>query len=355
MRPEQERAIRLKLKDKQQGLPDFITEFIYVSETSKSLSTCFEYAKDLNLFLEFLVDERKVKAAQTTDVTPADIERISERDIVDFLNHLTHYIKSYQTTTGKEIKQIYTNQSEGKNRKLATLRVFFDFLFTRRLITRDVTKRVEMKMNKRVRIKNRLTDDEVQRFFKTIKDDMNVETEHANAYHKKTKYRDYVIAVLFAYCGLRVSELATLNIDDVFIEEQALVILRKGGNEQAIPIPDAIFEVVLDYLDQRKKMSHALKDHEEALFLSLQGKRINPRTIRNMLEKYRQRSKLSIKITPHVFRRTFGTNHYNTFKDMYLTALILGHSSAETTRKYYADPNEERVRSSMAGFNYDTN
>lgn len=354
MRPEQERAIRLKLKQKQLYLPDFTSEFIYVSETSKSLSTCFEYAKDLTLFYEYLVSERKVSAKETELITPKDLDMITERDIVDFLNHLTHYTKTYKTAAGKEVEQIYTNQSEGKNRKLATLRVFFDFLFTRRLISKDVTKRVEMKMNKRVRIKNRLTDDEVKRFFKTIQDDMNVESAHANAYHLKTKYRDYIIAVLFAYCGLRVSELATLDMDDIFTEEQSLVVLRKGGNEQAIPIPDAIFSVVLDYVEKRRQMPHALKEHENALFLSMQGKRINPRTIRNMLEKYRQRANLSIKITPHVFRRTFGTNHYNTFKDMYLTALILGHSSAETTRKYYADPNEERVRKSMAGFNYES-
>lgn len=354
MRPEQEKLVRLKLREKQARLPEFTLDFIYVSETSKSLSTCFEYAKDLTLFYDYLVAERIVKVEQTQDITTKHLNGLSERNIVDFLNYLTHYTKTYKTAAGKEVDQVFTNQSEGKNRKLATLRVFFDYLFTRSLITRDVTKRVEMKMKKRVRIKNRLTDDEVQRFFRTIKEDMNVQSDHAGNYHLKTKYRDYVIAVLFAYCGLRVSEVSTLDIQDVFTEEHALVVLRKGGNEQIIPIPDAIYDVIIGYLDQRKAMTHALREHEDALFLSMQGKRIHPRSIRNMLEKYRQRAGLSMKITPHVFRRTFGTNHYNTFKDMYLTALILGHSSAETTRKYYADPNEERVRSSMAGFSYDS-
>lgn len=352
MRPEQEREIRLKLKKRYEQLPDFTNEFLYISETSKSVSTCFEYAKDLQLFYEFLIGEEKVKVKETKDITPKDLNKLSERDFVDFLNHLTQYEKTYLTSAGKEVVQVYTNSSEGKNRKLATLRVFFDFLFTRKYIDRDVSKRVEMKITKRARIKNRLTDEEVVKFFKTIEEDINVESSHASAYHQKTKFRDYVISVLFAYLGIRVSELAQLNVDDVFIEEQALIIMRKGGNEQAIPIPDAIFQFVLDYLDERATITPYSKEHEKALFLSLQGKRIHPRTIRNMLEKYRQRSGLSIKITPHVFRRTFGTNHYNTFKDMYLTALILGHSSAETTRKYYADPNEERVKSSMAGFDY---
>lgn len=71
-----------------------------------------------------------------------------------------------------------------------------------------------------------------------------------------------------------------------------------------------------------------------------------------MLEKYRLRAGIDIKLTPHVFRRTFGTEHYNKYKDMYLTAQILGHTSAETTRKYYAEPNEERKIRTMTEFDY---
>lgn len=352
MRPEQEREIRLRLKKRYQHFPDVVNEFLYISETARSVSTVYEYAKDIQLFLDFLIEEGKVQVERSIDVTKADLGRLVERDFVDFLNYLTQYDRTYVTTKGKVISQRYTNSSEGKNRKLATLRVFFDYLFINRHVDRDVTKRIEMKITKRAKIKNRLTDDEVVRFFNTIKEDVNIESAHAKAYHEKTRFRDYVIAMLFAYLGIRVSELAQLDVDDIFKEEQALIIVRKGGNEQAIPIPDAIFEYVLEYLEVREQATNVMKDHEKALFLSMQGRRINPRTIRNMLEKYRQRSGLSIKITPHVFRRTFGTNHYNTFKDMYLTALILGHSSAETTRKYYADPNEERVKSSMAIFDY---
>ncbi len=62
---------------------------------------------------------------------------------------------------------------------------------------------------------------------------------------------------------------------------------------------------------------------------------------------------MNIKISPHVFRRTFGTLHYNRYRDMYLTAQILGHRSAETTRKFYADPSEERKIQSMKEFTYD--
>lgn len=352
MRIEQEMAIRKKIRRKEVDLPEFVADFIYVSDTSKSISTCFEYLKDITLFFEFLVIERKVSASSTKDITVKDLNRLDERHFVDFMNYLTQYEKTFTTPTGKVVTQTYSNRSEGKNRKLATLRVFFDYLFQKEMVDKNVTQRIDMKVNKRAKIKNRLTDAEIERFFHTILEDVNIESDHAGAYNKKTKFRDYVITVILAYCGVRVSEITQMNTDDIFIEEQSLIVLRKGGNEQAIPVPDAIWNIVEEYAEERANATNIQKGHEKALFLSLQNRRIHQRTIRNMLEKYRERCGLSIKITPHVFRRTFGTNHYNAFHDMYLTALVLGHSSAETTRKFYADPNEERVRKSMASFQY---
>lgn len=121
-----------------------------------------------------------------------------------------------------------------------------------------------------------------------------------------------------------------------------------------LPMEEALSNVGLkDKLDKSKRQENLSKGHENPLFLSLQKKRIDARTVRQMLEKYRKRSKIDTKITPHVFRRTFGTNHYNTYEDMYLTAQVLGHSSAETTRKFYADPNQARVDLSMQKFDYE--
>ncbi|MFE8095279.1 tyrosine-type recombinase/integrase, partial [Bacillus toyonensis] len=124
-------------------------------------------------------------------------------------------------------------------------------------------------------------------------------------------------------------------------------------DEQAIPMPGRILDDLTAYLVERKKLTDVKKEDAKALFVSLHKKRMNERTVRLMLEKYRVRSGLDIKITPHVFRRTFGTNHYNTYQDMYLTAQVLGHGSAETTRRFYADPSQERVSESMKQFDYE--
>lgn len=347
-----EMKLRKKIKRKQNELPDYIGDFIYISETSKSLSTCLEYLKDLTLFYEYLIDSRRFKKDSMKDISFSDLNQLTERDFIDFLNHLTHYQKTYISEAGNTVTQDYYNRSEGKNRKIATLRVFFNYLFQREEIEKDETQKIVLRTTKKAKIKNRLNNEEIERFFHTILEDLNIESEHAKVFSKKLKYRDYVIVLILAYCGIRVSELSQLDIGDIYKEEKSLVVTRKGGNEQSIPIPNAIFDIVLDYVDKREKMNNVKKEDKEALFLSLQGNRISPKAIRQTLEKYRIRSGISIKITPHVFRRTFGTNHYNEYHDMYLTALVLGHSSAETTRKFYADPNEERVKLSMQNFKY---
>lgn len=347
-----EMKLRKKIKLKQNELPDYIGDFIYISETSKSLATCLEYLKDLTLFYEYLIDSRRFKKDSMKAISFSDLNQLTERDFIDFLNHLTHYKKTYTSEAGKVVTQDYYNRAEGKNRKIATLRVFFNYLFQHEEIDKDVTQKIVMRTTKKAKIKSRLNDEEIERFFNTILEDLNIESEHAKVFSKKLKYRDYVIVLILAYCGIRVSELAQLDLGDIYREEKSLVVTRKGGNEQAIPIPNAIFNIVLDYVDGREKLTDVKKEDKEALFISLQGNRIAPKTIRQMLEKYRVRSGISMKITPHVFRRTFGTNHYNEYHDMYLTALVLGHSSAETTRKFYADPDEERVKRSMQNFSY---
>ncbi|MCU5282991.1 tyrosine-type recombinase/integrase [Bacillus thuringiensis] len=342
-----------KLRKKLLALPDCAVDFIYSLETSKELNTRIEYAKDLNLFFDFLLLDNKVSASHTRDITTVDLDSLRDRDIIDFMDYLTHYSKTFLTTKGNEKTQEFTNTASGKSRKLATLHKFFGYLFKQKRLSKDVTAGIEMKVPTKAKIKNRLSPGEIERFFQTIVEDVHIENTRKESFHKKVKFRDYIMVLTMAYTGVRISELVQLDIDDVYIEKQMLVVIRKGGDEQAIPMPGRILDDLTAYLVERKKLTDVKKEDAKALFVSLHKKRMNERTVRLMLEKYRVRSGLDIKITPHVFRRTFGTNHYNTYQDMYLTAQVLGHGSAETTRRFYADPSQERVSESMKQFDYE--
>jgi integrase/recombinase XerC len=349
--------IEEKIRKRLMNLPSFVAEYIYRMENDREIQTLFEYTKDLHLFFEFLHQHDLFPSSSIESITIEQLALVQERDILDFLQYIKSYDKTHDTTSGKRLTTHYRNSDSGRSRKLATIHRFFADMEKRRLIPLDPSKHLDIKVNKRAKIKNRLSTEQIEHFFSVITEDVKAESSQEQAFHKKLKYRDYIMVLVLAYTGIRISELVQLDTDDIHLsddETNLLVVVRKGGDEEVIPISDQVAGEIKEYLEYRKTLKALpLKQHENAIFLSLQKKRINPKTVRQTLEKYRLRSGIDIKITPHVFRRTFGTNHYNLFEDMYLTAQILGHSSAETTRKFYADPDSERVAKSMQGFKYE--
>jgi site-specific recombinase XerD len=349
MKAEIQVKLEEKLRKRLMRLPEFVADYIfYLEYRKKELRTRIEYAKDIELFFEYLLSEGLVKREKIEDITPSDLNRLKPRDIANFLGYLTCYKKTFITPTGKVKVQQFTNSDAGKSRKMATLHEFFNYLVENELIEKDVTKKIEVKVDPQASIKNRLTPEDIEKFYTTILEDCNIESERQLIFHQKVKFRDYIIVLLLSYTGIRISELVQLDIGDIGIDEQAMVVIRKGGKKEKVDIPSRIMEDIKEYLEQRMKMEYDTK----ALFVSLHKKRIDPRTVRAMLDKYSKRAGINIKVTPHVFRRTFGTEHYNRYRDMYLTAQIMGHRSAETTRKFYADPAEERRRKSMQEFDY---
>ena len=100
---------------------------------------------------------------------------------------------------------------------------------------------------------------------------------------------------------------------------------------------------MLDYLEERE---HIIPEsgHEDALFLSLQKRRMSVRSVENLVKKYASRVTTLKKITPHKLRSTYGTTLYQECGDIYLVADVLGHKDVNTTRKHYAAQEDERRR-----------
>ena len=107
---------------------------------------------------------------------------------------------------------------------------------------------------------------------------------------------------------------------------------------------DEVRETLENYLVEREK-TVPCAGHEDALFLSLQNKRMNVRSVEKMVKKYAQLVTSLKKITPHKLRSTYGTNLYRATGDIYLVADVLGHKDVNTTRKHYAALEEDRRRS----------
>ena len=134
-----------------------------------------------------------------------------------------------------------------------------------------------------------------------------------------------------------------MNIDDIDLKNNGIKIIRKGGNEVIVYFGDEVLEALLPYLEERKQIE-ALPGHTNALFLSMQKKRMSVRSVENLVKKYAKTVTTMKNITPHKLRSTYGTNLYNETGDIYLVADVLGHKDVNTTKKHYASLEDSRRR-----------
>ena len=169
-------------------------------------------------------------------------------------------------------------------------------------------------------------------------------TEKERSFHEKTKFRDVALLTLLLGTGIRVSECVGLDLKDLDFESNGIHIKRKGGYESIVYFGDEVETALLDYLEQRHHII-PMQGHENALFLSLQNRRMAVRSVENLVKKYASRVTTLKKITPHKLRSTYGTSLYRETGDIYLVADVLGHKDVNTTRKHYAALEDERRRS----------
>ena len=169
-------------------------------------------------------------------------------------------------------------------------------------------------------------------------------TPKEQVYHEKTKIRDVALLTLLLGTGIRVSECVGIDLKDLDFEVNGIRILRKGGKEAIVYFGDEVEDALLDYLDERDHMIPCT-GHEEALFLSLQMKRLSVRSVEKLVKKYASRVTTLKKITPHKLRSTYGTSLYQETGDIYLVADVLGHKDVNTTRKHYSAQDDLRRRS----------
>ena len=189
----------------------------------------------------------------------------------------------------------------------------------------------------------RLEPNEVAILLDQVEDGTKL-TKKELEYHKKTKNRDVALLTLLLGTGIRVSECVGLDIQDVNFDVDGIKIRRKGGYEAVVYFGTEVETALLDYLEEREHMIPE-QGHENALFLSLQNRRMAVRSVENLVRKYASRVTTLKKITPHKLRSTYGTTLYQESGDIYLVADVLGHKDVNTTRKHYAAQDDERRRS----------
>ncbi|MCL2457207.1 MAG: tyrosine-type recombinase/integrase [Defluviitaleaceae bacterium] len=321
----------LKLRELLKTLPDFAAGFFRTLGEQTATLTRIGYAYDLRIFFAFLREE----IFHTEEICAEDMRRVESEHIEEFLEYLTYYVHAKNPDTA------YKNAALGKSRKLAAVRGLFKFLYKKKIIAANPAELISFPKIKEKPITT-LEVNEIAKLLDEVDSGENLNARQ-KIFHELTKIRDAAIITLLLGTGMRVSECVGLNFKDIDFEINGLRVTRKGGNEMILYFGDEVEAALFAYLDVREEII-TLAGHEDAVFLSLQNRRITTRAIQNMVKKYSSLITKLKNISPHKLRSTFGTQLYAETQDIYLVANVLGHSDVNTTRKHYAKMDDSQRR-----------
>lgn len=322
----------LKLRELMEKLPGFAKDYLYDKQVNSQVSTLISYAYDLLTFFRYLQQVNPVLAKKTIrEFSLSDMEQLTSEDIVEYERYLELNIEGENHENGKKAIA----------RKLSPLRGMFQYHIEHKYITNNPMTLVKLPRIKKDKNIVRMNSDEVKDVLNTVEFGNAQMTKQQLAFLGKTKVRDLAIMTLMLGTGIRVSECAGLDVNDVDLNANTLTIVRKGGGQDILYFGQEVHDALEEYIEGNRDTFQPNEESDTALFLSLHHKRISVDAIENLVKKYAKMAVPQKKITPHKLRSTYGTALYRETGDIRLVADVLGHENVNTTVTYYAAIEDE--------------
>lgn len=318
-------------------LPSFLRGFFNYLKGNVLPMTRLAYLQDIRFFFNYLVNDTDL--THCSDIKDIKLEDFKEITAVD-VNLFIDYCRQYQVETDKAVI-VYENGNKTLARKKSSVSVMFKQLYRDGLLDKNITDgfdpiRVPKAGEREIKA---LQDDEVMLMLDAVTTGNGL-TKKEQEYWQKTKRRDKAILILFVTYGLRLSELQQLNISSFNFNRGEFKIYRKRGKESVMPMNKSVYEVVTEYIELERASEDTLtEEHRDALFLSLQGRRMTERQIRELVKKY---TSIGMKTSreggysPHKLRATAATSLIGRGKSIYDVAALLDHEQVTTTQLYAA-------------------
>lgn len=284
----------------QKAVEDFLQHLVV--EKGFSQHTLDAYRNDLGQFTDFM-KERMNGASERDDVwRQVDLDLLNDY-IADLRGR-----KGYRDTTTA--------------RKVAAIKSFFTFLAQNGVIEEPPTESLGSPRVGRA-LPKYLTEDEVDLLLREADKTGTAEGQ-----------RDANILELLYATGLRVSELVSLNVQDVDFEESYIRCWGKGSKERIVYAHDKALNGLQDYLSTSRMSLLGSNKDEAALFVNHRGERLTRQWVWNILKTYSKRAGIDQKITPHTLRHSFATHLLQKGASLRHVQELLGHSSISTTQVY---------------------
>lgn len=310
-------------KNKKKVLNDYEDEIdifnTFLEDLGYSLHTIKNYLSDVQSFLIFLFEKEEKFVS---------LESIGSK-------HIQEYLRKTQKGKAKTTR----------NRRLMALRTFFKSLVKAEVLTVNPAAEIDMAKTEKNPLPTYLNDEELRLLFQCIKHDQ---------YHVRNK----CILMLMSLAGLRVIEIHNLNITDLIRDENepGINVLGKGNKVRYIPLPTALFNLLLEY--ERIYRPTPKPEHRNAFFISKRGERISRRRIQmiaedtfNRLKKFPDFNYLQSKpLSSHKLRHTFGTRLVREGVDLVTVQELMGHTNLSTTQ-IYTHVNNKQKQEAMRNHN----
>ncbi len=264
-------------------------------ELSLSDNSVEAYCHDVNLFLQYLESQE-----QSTD-----IDEIKQKTIENFFAYL------YDLNIG----------ASSQTRILSGLKSFYRFLLQENLTTKDPTALITSPSRGR-HLPEVLSYPEIQKMIDSI--DLSQPNGHRNK---------AMIEVMYG-CGLRVSELISLQISDIYKEDGFLRIFGKGSKERLVPIGDSSLKILYQYINGARLHITPKPKFTDTVFLNSRGTGLTRQTVFLLVKELAERNGISKSISPHTFRHSFATHLLEGGANLLAVQQMLGHASVSTTEIY---------------------
>jgi len=277
------------------------------SEKGYSDNTCRAYMNDLTEFASYAPEGRF-----PDNEDDKEKERDSKLFMVEDIDHLM--IRGYLGFLHKK------NKKKSIARKLSALRSFLRYLVRLGIIT-DNPADLILTPKQDQNIPAYLTVDEMFHLLDSIKAD------------SLAGFRNRAIFETMYSSGVRVSELAGLNVTDVDFGGCVIRVLGKGGKERIVPVGNKAVHAIRAYMEKLRGEGVSLNENGP-LFLNKSKGRLTTRSIARILENFVREFCISVPVSPHALRHSFATHMLDAGADLRVVQELLGHKSLSTTQKY---------------------
>lgn len=311
--------------------PNILKNFLMYHETIKghSLATIDEYFFDLRTFFRFLKIDRGIVNHSTEldniSIMDVDLDFIESVTLEEVYNYLTFLSRDRVINQNSRHKE-YGLSATTRARKIASIKSFYKYLTVKaKLIANNPVADLDSpKMPKS--LPRYLSLDESQRLLSSI--------------DGKNRDRDYCIICIFLNCGLRISEIVSLDVRDYRVDN--LRVVGKGSKERIVYLNKSVIDAIENWLIVRKTMA---PEHEPALFVSNRRTRISREMVHSMVKKNLLRAGLDpTQYSSHKLRHTAATLMLKNGVDLRTLQEVLGHEHLNTTQIYtHVDSSELRT------------